>query len=350
MSWIKSISKMFIPLIIVVLGLEFGARQILIDPNLHSRNFSSYSEVELDRSLPFINEQNGEDCVTLRDGFHWNQWWGFSARILHLECAKEFFSGESFNVVFMGGSAMFNAEAPNYLTVLDYLATRNIDNLKSINLSESGARHMNMAVRFQREVLPLKPDLVIFFDGFNEFNSIVYGGDPSDDFYWTATGNVRMHQPARLYIDKAIELSSFFELALLHSGVYRTSRNVFGISAHYESIHAAVDTYVRDKQVTSALCNAFDIKCLFVIQPQVYGSPNLQHLQIISSTSRTFPHAKEIRTIGYEIILERCSDCIDMSRALDEIDNSFIDPVHFSKAGSQILGMRLERLIRENLD
>ena len=33
-----------------------------------------------------------------------------------------------------------------------------------------------MSVKFQRQVIQLKPDLVIFFDGFNEFNSIIYGG------------------------------------------------------------------------------------------------------------------------------------------------------------------------------
>ena len=352
MSWIKSILRFCIPTVIVILGLEFGARALFNPPpGKLTQNKAVYSEAELDKSIPFIHSRNGSSCVTIRNGFNWNQWWGYSARSLDLDCAKEFFSKENFNVVFLGGSAMYNGEAPNYLTALDYLATKDIEGIRSINLAEGGARHMNMSVRFQREVLPLKPDLVIFFDGYNEFNSILYGGgNPNDDFNWQVSGKLRMHTPHRLYIEKAIQISKFLELALIHTGIYSSARNVYGIRYDRDLMQRAADTYLSDKQVTSALCDQFSIKCVFVIQPQIFTSSLDEHLDIILYEDRMMPHSKETRVSGYNRILEKCADCVDLSESLNEVSNSFIDPVHFSKAGSEKVGNLLEAIILKQIE
>ena len=350
MSWIKSRLIVFIPLCIIIFGLEFGARLLLGNVEKTPRDFSGYTDVERDRTLPFINGENGADCISLNRTFNWNQWWGFSARNLDIECAKSFFSADTFNVVFMGGSAMFNAGAPNYLTTLEYLATSEIERLRSINLAETGARHMNMSIRFQREVIPLEPDLVIFFDGYNEFNSLLYNGSPLDDFYWTATGRVRMHHPYRLYIDKAIELSSFLELALVHTGIYSSARNVRDVEYNAELVNEASLTYLRDKSVTSSLCESHGIKCVFIIQPHVYGSALPEHTKIISAQVANSPASENIRVEGYARILSGCADCIDMSTVLNDLPNSFLDPVHFGKAGSQRLGSLFHELIQEEIN
>ena len=107
--------------------------------------------------------------------------------------------------------------------------------------------------------------------------------------------------------------------------------------------------YLRDKSVTSSLCHTFDIKCVFIIQPQVYGSSLDQHLEIISATAARFPAAQGIRTEGYKKIIQGCRDCIDMSSALNNLPYSFIDPVHFGKEGSRELGKLFRNLILENM-
>jgi hypothetical protein len=245
---------------------------------------------------------------------------------------------------------MSNREAPNYLTALDYLATNDIEKVRSINLAESGARHKNMSVRFQREVLQLKPDLVIFFDGYNEFNSIVYGGNPVDDYYWTVAGNFRMHDPHRIYIDKAIEISKFLELALVHTGIYSSARIVDPSTYNADLMQIGADTYLKDKRITSAICDQFSIKCLFIIQPQIFTSTLGEHLDIISHYNRSFPSSKGMRILGYNQILEKCVDCIDLSESLNEVSSTFIDPVHFNKAGGEKLGSLLKTLILENMN
>jgi len=349
MNWIRLIIIVTIPIFITILGLEFGARLILDSGDKRSRDYSDYLPKELDKSLPFIADKNGQKCIELNLGFNWNQWWGFVNRDLDLECAKRHFLDDTFNVVFMGGSAMFNREAPNFHTTIDYLAINDLKKVRSINLAESGARHMNMSVRFQREVTKLKPDLVIFFDGYNEFNSISYGGSPEDDFYWTASGKNRMLKPYRLYIDKAIELSSFLELALIHTSLYKSSRNVSNILLTEVEIEKSALTYLNDKKVTQKLCKAFEINCVFVIQPHIYGSEIDEHKDIILRHSKKIPHNEMVIKNGYKIILEGCNDCVDFSEGLNNVKKTFIDPVHFSKKGSIKVAEFFKEIIVRNM-
>jgi hypothetical protein len=207
-----------------------------------------------------------------------------------------------------------------------------------------------MSIRFQRQVVNLRPDLVIFFDGYNEFNSISYGGNYGDDFYWTVTGNNRMHYPYRLYIDKIIELSAFFELALIHTGLYQSSRNVSGIKINEKDIQNSARTYLEDKQNTKVLCESYKIKCVFVIQPHIFNSQIIEHLDIMSYHLKNKPFTKKIITKGYDFILNTCIDCINLSGVLDNINSTFIDPVHFSKRGSEEIANYLKKIISENLN
>ena len=345
MNWIRTVVIITVPLLIVTLGLELGSRAIFYIAGSGGRDFSTYTNQELDKDLPFILDVNGGRCIEIRPGFNWDQWWGYSAKKLDANCVKEHLGGDTFNVVFMGGSAMFNAEAPNYLTHIDHYATHNLAEVKTINLAESGARHMNMSVLFQREVLPLRPDLVIFLDGYNEFNSGLYGGDPKDDFYWTATGKVRMHKPYRLYIDKVIELSKFLEIALVHTGLYQSSRNVTGVKFERHLVDEAASQYLLDKKNTKRLCEAASISCLFVIQPQIFGSDLNEHKTIIQRSISQMPYHEKIHVNGYTHILKRCEDCIDMSALLHGEYDTYLDPVHFSKRGSELVGSRVRELI-----
>ena len=331
--------------VFVLFGLEFGSRLLLTDAIKAGERFDHfYSEQELDKATPFSRRENGGDCLKNKTGFQWNQWWGFSRKILDKECAKSLFSESKTSIVFMGGSAMNNIEAPNYLTHIDYYATSELVNVRSINLAEDGARHKNMSIRFQRDVLPLAPTAVFFLDGFNEFNSIKYKGSPADDFYWTAGVKSRVHQPLRLYIDKLIETSKFAELALLRTGLYESSRVARG-EVTEEEIFSSADYYVADLQVTRVLCEAYKIKCFFLLQPHVFGSNIPEHKDIIEQVNRSFPLSEKIHVLGYERIKNRCSDCIDLSDLLHISDRTFYDPVHFSKKGSELIGKKLRSLV-----
>ena len=52
-----------------------------------------------------------------------------------------------------------------------------------------------------------------------------------------------------------------------------------------------------------------------------------------------------LRVEGYKLILASCKNCIDFSNTLHDKLSTFIDPVHYRKEGSQILGSKIRELI-----
>ena len=339
--------------------LEIVSRILIGDPaggnpqeelGIKNKALKEYSVKQLDKNLPFVSTKNGGDCIQISKGFKWNNWWGYSNKRLDIDCAKNHFnSSKSFNVVFMGGSSMANEEAPNYLTHIDYYSTKDHKNVRSLNLAETGARHMNMLIRFIREVVPLKPNLVIFFDGYNEFNSIKYGGNPEDDFYFTAGAKDRLENPLSFFIQKMTSSSSFLNLSLIKTGLIKSSR-YYNNSIGPKEINKASDYYFQDTKITKKLCEVHNIKCLFVIQPVVYFNPQIsEHFSIIERFNKNFPQEEEIYYEGLSTILKSCDYCIDMTDALSGIKHSYIDTVHFAKNGSEVVGGLLSELIMEQI-
>jgi hypothetical protein len=300
-----------------------------------------YSAQELDRSLPFNLPRQGGECVTYRlDRLHWNPWWGYAAKRLDPDCAAKLFARHPIKVVLLGGSALFNAEAPNHLTQLDYLAFGQDERIASINLAESGARLSNMLARFIHEVIQLKPDIAVFMDGFNEFNAVRYGGPPGDDFYWTAGVRRRIEEPVLAALDKLVEASAFFRIALVHSGLHRSARApqvMRGPPDH----RADVAIYLRDREVLAALCAAYRIKCLFVLQPTAFTTTpqNANLREVLAQHAYFFPHDAALYANGYAAIqAQPCPTCIDAANLLAGLDDAYFDIVHFTKLGGARIG------------
>ena len=335
-------------LIFSIALLEIGSRLIFNDLSLEFNLYEGYSAEERDTSLPFSLERNGSECVKINlEGMRWEQWWGQSQKVLDSSCVENLFSKYDLSIVFMGGSAMANYEAPNYLTNLDYLTLENLDNVASINLAESAARHRNMLSRFERQVLPLKPDIVIFLDGFNEFNSIRYGGEPGYDFYWTAGVRDRINSPPLFFIDKIIEVSSFAELALLRTGLRKSSRT--GTTLYrQEYVIEDVNYYFQDKSITETLCHKYKIECFFVIQPIIFFSSTEENIALIQNDKKRFPIDEIVHKTGFQMILENCLNCKDASRILNEVDGAFIDIVHLRKNGGEVLSKFILKIINES--
>ena len=358
---IKKFFKFFLPFIFTIALLEISSKLIFGEGSgpKPTRNLSKihrdsyYDEKEL-MKLPFTREVNGGNCVSIngfQDGintgfvsFKWNQWWGFNQKELNQECVKKLFNSGDKSVVFMGGSSMENKEAPNYLTHLDYYATRKNPQIRSINLAESGARHKNMSIRFQREVIPLKPDIVLFLDGYNEFFSIRYGGKPENDVYWTRTGFSRMHRPGIIFLEKLSEKSSFANALLVRTGFLNSTRVAIQ-KVDQKDVILSAQYFLKDISVTNTLCKANKIKCLFVIQPMAFGSNASEHKEISKYKDSITSNHSQSYINGYKEILDNCDICINASKLFHGENGTFVDPVHFSKNGSVILGEFLGNLL-----
>ena len=217
-GWAVKLSALFIAVLatfavaelLLALMARFDEPELTVTERLAASG--RYSREELRTDLPHFTERQGANCITIQSGLHWDPRFGFVSKILNKDCARTLFAAHAKSVVLMGGSAMENSQAPNYLTTLDSYAFGDDTSYASINMAESGARHSNMLARFLYEIVELRPTHVVFLDGFNEFASIRYGGKPEDDFYWTAGVNDRIHRPFLFLRDKLVDSSRLLTL------------------------------------------------------------------------------------------------------------------------------------------
>jgi len=299
-----------------------------------------YSEEELRTDLPRFTERQGGNCIEIRHDFHWDPRFGFASKKLNKECAKRLFAAHEKSVVLLGGSAMENVQAPNYLTSIDTYAFGDDKSFASLNLAESGARHSNMLSRFLYEVVELHPTYVVFLDGFNEFNAVRYGGEPDDDFYWTAGVKDRVHHPLLFLRDKLVESSRVLQLMAVSTGFIGSARLVRDkVDLHL--VEQAADYYVRTRGYTEAICKAYAITCVFILQPVslLEKSPAKAVAQINQADLARFPFDAEVYRTGYDEILKKAGDkVLDASRLFEGHDLAYFDVVHFNKRGSKLVG------------
>jgi hypothetical protein len=299
-----------------------------------------YSREELRTDLPHFTERQGANCITIESGFHWDPRFGYVSKILNKDCARSLFAAHAKSVVLMGGSAMENSQAPNYLTTLDSYAFGDDVSYASINMAESGARHYNMLARFLYEIVELRPTHVVFLEGFNEFTSIRYGGKPDDDFYWTAGVNDRIHRPFLFLRDKLVDSSRFLTL-LAAQFQFINSARIGRTTVDARSVEQAGSYYLRIRAYTEAICRAYGIACIFILQPtSLVETRRSRTTEYITQSDLTyFPFDQELYTAGYNRILSGAVGKIrDASRLFEGEENVYIDPVHFNKRGSQLIG------------
>src|SRR5947209_1630263 len=79
--------------------LELGSR--LLVPNYPAESDALYrdlydrlySKEEMDTALPVHLERQGGPCLTYRlDKLYWDEWWGYAAKTLHKDCARDVLS------------------------------------------------------------------------------------------------------------------------------------------------------------------------------------------------------------------------------------------------------------------
>ncbi len=310
-------------------------------PGIQSISPPFYTAEELRRDLPRFTDREGRHCIELRSGrLYWDPRFGYAGKKLDKDCARKLFAAHEKSVVLMGGSAMENFQAPNYLTSIDTYAFGNDPSFASLNLAESGARQSNMLARFLHEVIELHPTYVVFLEGVNEFNSVRMGGAPEDDFYWTAGVRDRVEHPFKFLFDKLVEQSRLLQLLALRTGLINSARLIRNrIDA--PMIEQAAEYYVKTRAYTETLCKAYDIKCIFIIQPIAL----LEKQPSESAKLATQEHLKwyqsdaEVYSKGYDYIFRKVGDkALDATHLFEGKGDVFVDFVHFNKRGSKLMG------------
>lgn len=329
----------------------FFADTVTSENAVRQKIYQSYAEDELSKTLPAYTRSQGRDCALFSSGLHWHPFFGFNGVKLEKECARKLFKEASLSVVFLGGSTMANTLAPNYLTSIDTAIHSQFQNLASINLAESGARIANESSRFLVEVVDLKPDIVIFLDGFNEFNSIRYGGDPADDFYWTVGIKDKVNNLPIFFRNLIIDQSFLLKLTLLKTRLVNHPLIRRAITA--DAARRAAQQYINDLVKQQRICTAFGIRCLFFLQPTIFSKAPATEFEMIMRRDfeNHFPGFQNAIEVGYEYIRRHSpTGLIDLSHVIDfQSKYMFFDIVHLTKQANTILAQAMSNAIKAQL-
>lgn len=332
--------------VLVIGGLELGLRVAFPSPEVKLLSLASEIQNKLNTAeetrtdLPMYLPRQGGECVRQDNSkLHWNPRFGFSSKTLDKRCVRELFRSGKVRVVMLGGSTMANAGVANYLTSLDYYAFGQHEDIVSINLAEPGARLSNMLARFMEEITDLKPDVVIFLGGGNEFATRL-GGRPGDDPHWTMGVRRRVEAPIMSLLDRALNQSRLAQITLIGTGVFPSSRHLPN-SIDLALVDEDIGYYLRARESAEALCAHYQVKCLFILQPiaTLEDAPTGSTEAIVRENAKYYPHDREMFLRGYELIWKAPGEhYLDASRLLENLPDAYTDVAHLSKVGNAALG------------
>jgi hypothetical protein len=321
--------------------------------------YEEYQNQELDKSLPIRHKFNGGECVkrgllTKEKRMNWHPRIGANDNEVDIDCINKLFTSKTTNVVFFGGSSMFNYEAPNYLTSIDYYAFGDkFEKYRSINLANSGARMSNNLSSFVEHIPKINNvDYVIFMDGVNDFTSVALGANPLYDTYWAQGVKQRINNPKIIILEKIIEKSIFFEFLFKYVFGYKSIRDKTNVRfANKNAIEVAAEDYTFRKKIIEILCKNFSIKCIFTLQPAIFFDKTRKSFDekiYKYYQKKFFDENINLYLIGYKKIILENKNIIDLSEIFNGKENIFIDASHFNKNGSKILGEKFYKILEEN--
>ncbi len=336
------------------------------------KNFNKYYSLsELNKDEVFRHEYHGNTCTNRGNfkkinGVSWNENFGPKDKNYDYECILKLFSSNKKNILFFGGSAMDNIETPNYLTSIEYyLFKENLDKYRSINFSEGGSTlthnlfHMieifhEFKNKSSTNSLKIRIDKIVFMQGYNDFLSIIYNGNPLESFYWTTVIDNKVHNAAIYYFDKFLR-NTYFSRIIFNYLLKETklAEHLSSIRIYEKKdildkkIEVAANNFIFRKNLIYQLCKLYNIECYVFLQPNMWNSKNIygERIDIIKKFfDKRFLINEYIFQKGYQIILKD-ENVISLVNIFDNKKDIFIDDVHFDKYGSELIAEKMKKYI-----
>lgn len=329
----------------------------MLNASNNSYLYEKYTKQELSTKLQYRHEFHGGKCTNFYEKFNkvnvklqWHPRYGFSGKKFDLDCINNLFSKKTKNIIFFGGSGMANTETPNYLTSIEYYLFReNLEKYRSVNFSISGARLSNSLSIFLEYLPKIKNvDIAIFYDGINEFHSIKFDGDPSDDFYWTMGVKDRIHNHAYFLLEALTYRSKLLEVLFLNILKLDNKRVNTKFILSDKKVELAVKDYAYRKSILEKLCKIYKIKCVFILQPVFYLTKNnnstSHYIKIKNFYEKFYPNNEILYKKGYSL-LKKEENIIDFTSIFDNIKDTYFDDAHSDKQGSEAIAVKMKEVL-----
>jgi len=268
------------------------------------------------------------------------------------------------NVAYYGGSTMAgdgllrDKDLIPHLTALIY-SSKSDDNtcLDSTNWGQSGFSSGNEFTLFFRNLLDgERPDYAIFFDGFND--SVQQGIFDTPHMAYSKFKSVWLdnHSSSRNLIQLLASKSRLISFFNSPSDSSEDNADLSRQAVQARSI-AAAQSYVQHSHALSQICRAFDVTCVFLLQPSLFSkaSPSLEEQDLLSITDMHIPQMRvavnqfgdsAVATASNRTIADPAYILHDLRDAYASNNRSFyVDAIHVSPGGNEIISRNIADII-----
>lgn len=252
-----------------------------------------------------------------------------------------------------GGSTMQNMETTDRLTIANSIAhglnrsgfRAHVSNF-GVGSFQSSLELIKFTTLLARTAAPRKPDVVVFYDGFNDaHHAYLFGaGRMQADVSGKMSAVVESRSFKLLAYGMSQLLADYSRIWQLYGDPIVVSQLLFpspSRNASSENLEKAVDVYMQNVEMQRAICASIKAVCLFVLQPLLVSKQGLARLEQDALATlepdgvnfvRSFYQKVRDRTVGR-------NDFIDASHILDDNNrNDFYDLGHTSALSSPYIG------------
>jgi len=259
-----------------------------------------------------------------------------------------------FRIAILGGSVAFNF---GRLTELTEILKTNVPKLK-----EKDVKYINAAIpsavsgqelaQFIYHVLPLKIDLLVVFNGFNDFYCPLNGYDPRPGYpYDYFVEEYRYYKFTSEYGGKLKSFLSLFKEGFITPSQQRIATDYLkelGINrpANSELKPIILDAYFENISKISTIANAYGIKSAIFLQPYspIHNDPKRPEvkdlLDIYAMASKRYRALSE-KNSAQQIYW-------DLSYMSDKMKGLFTDIAHFREEGNEMIAEEMYSVMKKN--
>jgi len=305
------------------------------------------------RRAPF----KGETIVIEDDGVR---------RTTHSDCA-----GQNYTIWIFGGSTMWGAGSPDWLTIPSQLAAQYEKSGKPAcvrNYGTSAWVNTQETIELMQELkrAPRKPDLVIFYDGVNDaftlyqsglidvpqnnnrIKSKLESGDPMQTG-WN-------HPRSNSALQFLLETKTFQSIARIAAKLRRIrnpSQPAFSRQLTGNQIQAQMnDAYLKNLDLIGAMGREYGFKSVFFWQPVLLVGNKRQSSEeenILHLTLATNEGMQETFRQMYALAqAEKRQNFYDISDVLDHRDDTiYIDFAHLGPEGNRLVAERMYSILHQ---
>ena len=285
-------------------------------------------------------------------------------RTTHSEC-----TAQNYTIWAFGGSTMWGQGSPDWLTIPSLLAEKYEKSGKSVCVKNYGTNawvNTQEVIKLMLELkhAPRKPDLVIFYDGFNDTYSLYQSGmvdvPINNDL-------IKRKLEVGYPVQQAWNHAHFSELRLISHFLQQMkigqiiiqlgaklrkaqsgSRPAFSRQLDSEQIHAQLDSaYLKNMEVVGALAQQYGFKFVFFWQPVILVGHKQLSVEEEVALKKTLSDFGGIQTAFQEMydLAQKQQDrpgFFDIADVLDKYKGTFyIDFAHLTPEGNSLVADRI---------